>query len=276
MIFRSPANRLRLPKNTKSIQKTDPHVYLTPEQLEKIFDRFPERHPSHLPMMIALHCGLRLGEVYGLIWDDIDFENKKLSVNRQIQWWANKDRFFEDKQAKNGSKGSGGYWYFSTAKYESYRTIDLDDVTLALLQREHARQLKADGYYEEYYTAAPLVLAIDGHAHDAEILPVTTPPSDHEVRFVMRRENGTYITPRTMQHTASVIHHKLDIPDFDFHSLRHTHATILNSNHANMVYIRERLGHVKIETTQYIYANHVTEKLHKEGLDLLNSVFINK
>ena len=65
-----------------------------------------------------------------------------------------------------------------------------------------------------------------------------------EIQPLLVRENGEYIAPRTMQHTSSVIHHKMNFPEFDFHSLRHTHATMLQENGADMVYIQRRLGHV--------------------------------
>jgi len=38
-----------------------------------------------LGILISLLCGLRIGEVCGLKWCDIDFENEILSVNRTVQ-----------------------------------------------------------------------------------------------------------------------------------------------------------------------------------------------
>lgn len=78
-----------------------------------------------------------------------------------------------------------------------------------------------------------------------------------EIQPLLVRENGEYIAPRTMQHTSSVIHHKMNFPEFDFHSLRHTHATMLQENGADMVYIQRRLGHVNLSTTN-IYTDHLT------------------
>ena len=71
-----------------------------------------------------------------------------------------------------------------------------------------------------------------------------------EIHPLLIRENGEYITARTMQHTSSVIHHKLDFPEFDYHSLRHTHATMLEENGVDTVFIQRRLGHIKKSTTQ--------------------------
>ena len=33
---------------------------------------------------LLYYCGLRIGELKGLTWKDIDFENKTVSINKQI------------------------------------------------------------------------------------------------------------------------------------------------------------------------------------------------
>lgn len=101
--------------------------------------------------MIDYHTGLRLGEIYGLVWEDIDFENKTLSVNRQVQWEAGEARSEEEKKKTNGTSKSNGYWYFSKPKSNSFRTIELDDVILETLKKEHDKQLKARAYFDKYY-----------------------------------------------------------------------------------------------------------------------------
>lgn len=35
-------------------------------------------------MLTAYHTGLRISEVFGLTWDDIDLKNKKLTVNKNV------------------------------------------------------------------------------------------------------------------------------------------------------------------------------------------------
>ena len=83
--------------------------------IDKIFERFPEGCSSHIPLMLGYKCGLRLGEAFGVMWSDIDFIKCTLTINRQVQW-------------QGGSKEHGkGYWYFSEPKYNSFRTISLDN-----------------------------------------------------------------------------------------------------------------------------------------------------
>lgn len=69
-----------------------------------------------------------------------------------------------------------------------------------------------------------------------------------------------------------VIHYDLGYPDFDFHSLRHTHCTMLLENGVNPKYVQIRLGHKNINVTMNIY-NHLTEKTSKEGTAILNNMF---
>ena len=70
---------------------------------------------------------------------------------------------------------------------------------------------------------------------------------------------------RNMQHTSRSIHGKaknctLISEEWDFHSLRHTHATILYEAGVPMPLIQKRLGHINIQTTKR-YTNHVTKKM---------------
>jgi integrase len=51
-----------------------------------------------------------------------------------------------------------------------------------------------------------------------------------------------------------VIHYELGIT-FNFHSLRHTHATTLIKNGAKIKDVQERLGHANTETTLDTYTH---------------------
>ena len=132
----SPAVNLVIPKNKQPDRPTrfKQHIFLEKDQVDKIFERFPKGTSSFIPLKIAYHTGMRPGEVFGLIWDDIDFVNKTITVNRQVQWYAGK-RTEEEKKRTNGTSESNGYWYFCEPKYKSYRTIDIDDTLLDILKK---------------------------------------------------------------------------------------------------------------------------------------------
>lgn len=297
LLHESPAIKLVIPTNTepKTITRADPHVYIPADKMQAIFERFPEGTVNHIALMLGYKCGLRIGEVYGLVWDDIDLDNKTLQVNRQVQWSKDESRTREQKRAANGSADSGdGYWYFSEPKCKSYRTIELEDDLVELLRREkhyqHYGKARYGASWHSSFVDRSLTFGGTAPAHDqkANRIYLTKPENPRstniaaqqfraegkmEIDFVCVRENGEYISSRTMQHTSNVIHHQLDFPEFDFHSLRHTHATMLMENGAPPVYIQRRLGHKKLDVTLNIYANHLTDTVKSQGISILNSTY---
>ena len=213
-------------------------------------------------------------EIFALTWEDIDFKNKTLSVNRQVQWKSVK-RSEEEKKRTNGTSQSNGYWYFSEPKYNSGRTIEIDDILLNILHKEYRKQIKAKDYYEEnyeqYYCEDKLTFTKSDY--HTPINKISQNVSANIIDFICRRENGSYISPRTMQHTSHVIHTELNYPEFDTHSLRHTHGTMLRENGAEFVYIQRRLGHKDLSSTIRIYTNHLTESMKEKGELAINNMF---
>lgn len=86
----------------------------------------------------------------------------------------------------------------------------------------------------------------------------------------MRRESGKFADPHNMQHVSKVARNELGMKKFDYHSLRHTHATILAEKGASPKYVQNRLGHKNIQVTMQIY-QHLTEKMSEEGAALLDT-----
>ena len=170
----SPVMRITIPTNDnpKNQTRENPHAYIPEDIMIKIFKRFPEGTTAYIPLMIAYHTGLRLGEVYALTWNDIDLKNKTLSVNRQVQWQAGTKTKEEINKTK--SQKSDGFWYFSTPKYDSYRTIDIDDELTEILLNERNKQrsfkkIYGDNYYKYYCEQA---LTYNGHKPKNYILAV--------------------------------------------------------------------------------------------------------
>lgn len=275
----SPAIKLRIPKNHEPEIPTrcEPHVYVPKDKMDEIFKRFPEGTTGYIPLMLGYKCGLRLGEVFGLCWDDIDFEKKTLAVNRQAQWMKDTSRTASDKKKSNGSKNCGnGYWYFTSPKYNSYRIIDLDDELIELLLKTKQQQEKDKLYYEQYYfryyVDYPLVFNGQKPAQTISKNRIMQTPNANEIHFVCVRQSGEYVSARTIQHVCQVVHKSMNYPEFDFHSLRHTHATMLMENGAPIKYIQTRLGHAKIDVTLNIY-QHLTSNLTAQGISILNNMY---
>lgn len=127
-----------------------------------------------------------------------------------------------------------------------------------LLKREKEWQIRAEEHYTHLYVNEKRQLNTAGHGEEIHLIAV--------------RENGNFIIPRTMQHTSSVIHHELNYPEFDFHSLRHTHATMLAENDVPPKYLQERLGHKDLQVTMKYYL-HLTERMNGKGRDVLKNMY---
>ena len=205
--------------------------------------RFPREHPSHIALNLGYHLGLRLGETFGLMWEDVDFKKGVISIRHQVQY---------DQEKKT--------WELTAPKYDSFRTISVDSVLLALLKDEYQRQQKARNYYGTRYRQ----VYVDENGYLGAV--------GNPVHLVNTRENGTFIQPRSLQHTNRVIHKELNMPLFDFHTLRHTHTTLLLEAGANPLDVQERLGHSHLAIT-WKYA-HNTDAIREQANKILSTIFV--
>lgn len=86
--------------------------------------------------------------------------------------------------------------------------------------------------------------------------------SDH----VCVKECGSIITPSVVKYNTRKMKEKIKV-DFNFHSLRHTHATMLMENGAKVKDIQARLGHSRSAITIDTYS-HLTQKMQTESVDI--------
>ena len=247
-IDKNPMAYVKLPSYRAKSEvptRTAPHVYILPEQMEQILKRFPEGSTAHIPLQLGYRCGLRIGEAFAVFWSDIDFEKHTLSVNRQIQW---------DKAAQ--------LWYLTEPKYESFRTIDLDDEIFDLLLREKERQKRAKEFRGKSWI----------QQYESKKRMVNTSGDGEPIEMVMVRDDGSLIAPRIMQHVSSIIHYQMKFPEFDFHSLRHTHCSMMIAAGAPLKYVQTRMGHRRSDVTLNVY-QHITEVMDENGKNVLNGMF---
>ena len=69
---------------------------------------------------------------------------------------------------------------------------------------------------------------------------------------------------------SPVVRHDLKI-EFNYHSLRHTHATMLIQAGAPIRDVQERLGHADIQTTMNKYV-HNTDEMKQTTVNLFESL----
>lgn len=264
----NPCDNVKYPKFT---EKSEPKRYIiTPAQFADILERFPQSaSPFYIPLMIGYYTGLRISEVFGLTWDDIDMEKRTISVNNTMV----KRNFGVDvRQAlkKKGKKEEKSAWYFGTPKTpSSIRTIKFGNALYQALRLAKLKQKELEWSYGEYYSCVYKKPEKDEKGDTiyrlVEIEKAVSCPLER-VKLVCLKEGGRLLSVDSMKYPSRVIHHELKI-NFNFHSLRHTHATILIENGANVKDVQERLGHQNIETTLNTYV-HNTESMQDRSVDI--------
>lgn len=106
---------------------------LSPEQLKILLNRI-KTSVIYIPTFIAASTGMRLSEVLGLTWKNVDFHEKTITVAQGLRW-------------KRDST-----WYIAYPKSKrSKRTIDIDDADVAVLKAHKARQTQEKLILGEQY-----------------------------------------------------------------------------------------------------------------------------
>ena len=135
-------------------------------------------------------------------------------------------------------------WVFGTPKtLSSNREIFIGDTLVNILKKHRKAQMENKLEYGKHY--------IKSH-------------------FVCTKENGELVSPDSLKYLSRVVNYELMIL-FNYHSLRHTHATMLLEAGANIKEIQERLGHSKLATTMDTYS-HITSKLKQDSVDRFESM----
>lgn len=131
----------------------------------------------------------------------------------------------------------------------SVRTISLPDKLIDFLV-EHRK------FYEECITKIKQRMGKDFVDYDLVIFNFST---------------GGTVFPANLTKTYIKDVKRSGLPHIPFHSLRHTHATMLIEQNVNVKLISERLGHSKIAVTLDVYS-HVTPNMQHEVASQLDQI----
>ena len=115
LIAKPPMNGVRY---TKPVRAVSDIKFLTVAEQEKFLETAKRSH-NYYQYALILETGLRTGEMIGLTWDAIDWENKTLTVNKTLEY-----------------RHDRGYWRAGPPKtQQSYRTIPLTAKAYEILER---------------------------------------------------------------------------------------------------------------------------------------------
>lgn len=216
-------------KNKKEIK------VLTKNEQDK-FSKEIEGHDLEMLYEMALGTGLRIGELLGLKWSDIDFSKKNLTVNRTLQ------RVSE--VTKDGRKPTELIEQEPKTRY-SNRTVQIPKTIFIKLhdykKEQNMQKLKIGEVYQN---------------------------ND----YVFCNELGIPIDDKKPGRNLKSILKKLDIEPIKFHALRHTYATRLFEAGVSPKTVQALMGHSDIKMTMDIYT-HVMEDVKINAVEQLNDIF---
>ncbi|MCD8089285.1 MAG: site-specific integrase [Clostridiales bacterium] len=168
---------------------------------------------------LAIYGGLRRGELIALTWDDINFDNNTITINKSA---ARLNRETIIKSTKNKS---------------SERTISIHKEVMSLVrfwQNEQRRLRLSLG--TKWEGGNYIFIQWNG-----KLMNPGTP--DQSFKSMLKRYNDT-------------VEDEADkLPNIRFHDLRHTSATLLISANMDIKTVSARLGHAQTSTTMNIYAH---------------------
>ena len=232
LINENPCSRAEHPK----AEEIDVRV-LTEEEIPKLLDALSDAPPQYSVItQLALLLGARRGEICALRWSDIDFEKGTLSIKRTVQSIPGIGLVFNTPKTRRGK-----------------RCLRIGADCVELLQ-EYRRYQKAERFRI-------------GSAWVRKVTLENGKVADNDMLFT--KWNDEPMDPDIISSWFPKFLEAHNLPDVNFHSLRHSNASILIAAHVPITTVSGRLGHAQTSTTLNYYASALqlgTHLLHKEGV----------
>ncbi len=205
------AKRVKPPKVERS--RAEFYDESETERLLILLEDAPLKYKAALHLVIF--GGMRLGELSGLEWDHVDFDNSLIRIMQAAQYLPGEGSFIKD--TKNTS---------------SDRVISMPASVMALLKQykawQNEQRLKCGDLWNEDWDAN---------------------------RWMFTQWNDKRIYYSTIAQWFSKFRKENNLPKLTFHQLRHTNASLLIGLGTNIQTVSKRLGHARASTTTDIYSH---------------------
>lgn len=232
-ILSNPAEAINLPRGDK------PQIEILTRDEQNILIKASYNHRYGVFIRLVLFTGLRLGELLGLRWEDVDFKGSLLNVKRTLNR-LNRNK----KDIKPGELTTE--IVIQTPKSEnSIRSIPLlpavlNDIMEWKRVQENEAVLNGDNYYNSGY--------------------------------IVTNELGGYVEPRTFRDYYNQILGIANLRHFTFHALRHTFASRAMEQGMDAKTLSIILGHYSVSFTLDTYTHVLNEQKH-ESMALLADLY---
>lgn len=198
---------------------------------QEIFVKAIEGSNFEVLFLTALNTGARIGELSALTWEDIDFSNHEIRINKTLAY--QKDKVTKKYVAQIGPPKS----------MASNRTVPFPEFLTPYLQSARKKELEKKMRLQNKFADRNLVFS---------------------------NRMGDFLKGNAIRSAMETILEKADLPHFRFHDLRHTFATRLFELGESPKTIQTILGHSDVSTTFNIYTHVLKDvtvksayKLHK-------------
>lgn len=250
IIRSNPSDNVMAELKKKQKGRPEPRRALTYEQQRAFLD-FLDR-PEYIrwkPMFTVMFgTGVRVGELIALRWDDVDFDDNKLSIRHDITYCP---------RVEHNSKCE---YKIDNPKTEAGKR------DIPLLDKVKEAFLAEKAYQEE--TGNHCVMELGGFSgfifcnrfgnfHNQASI-------NREIKRIVNDHNA-----REQVNARREGRQPLMIPSFSCHITRHTFCTRLCENETNIKVIQTIMGHKDIQTTLDIYAE-VSESKKQDVFRQLN------
>ena len=225
-------NPFDFPINTVIEDDTEPKIPLSPNQEESLLsfvksDKVYYKYYDEL--IILLGTGLRISEFCGLTDSDIDFENRTINVDHQLQYSGKKSYRIETPKTENG-----------------IRKIPMSDRVLEALQRVMQNRRKSD-------------FTVDGYTGFLFLTRNGTPQNYINYDIMFRKLVEKY--NKKHEEVLPVV----TTP----HTLRHTFCTNMANAGMNPKALQYLMGHANITMTLNYYAHATFDSAQAEFFRLV-------
>ena len=241
-IFKSAVENNYIPKNPaenlklKSRDNDEEERRVLTREEQKTFKEYAKNTLYYNAYCLVFETGLRAGEVGGLKWDDINFQNKVLNVQRTLLQDSKK----------------GGFYFGEPKTKQSKRIIPLTNEAVSILKQQKIQQdkLKAKSSKWNDEWNGLVFTTINGNPVGASTFRTMMIRIVKNINFDRQYngENGEY---EEFKHCY-------------MHSLRHTFATRCIENGMQPKTLQKILGHSTINTTMNLYVHVTDEQLFSE------------
>lgn len=240
LVENNPTTRIKI-RARDSKQVNMENLYKAIPQEERLrFVTALNKHTFLKPLcMTMMFAGLRAGEVLALRWENIDFENKVISVKNGltiIPIFDKKGKVIERKTVIGNTKTAC-----------SVRDVPIPDILVEVLKDWKKCQWVRKELSNVDLIAPNSVVFCNNDGS------VRTYSGTRKIFDKFAKKNGFF----------GKVH---------FHTLRHTYSTMLFEANENPKIIQALLGHKSVKTTLTVY-NSVDKSYYKQATDKLNELF---